>query len=166
MNLNNIKDNVGSNKNRKRIGRGIGSGTGKTSGKGHKGQKARSGVSIKGFEGGQMPIHRRLPKRGFNNINKVSFVEINVNRLDKLIDDKIIDPNKTINNKILMDIGLINSEKSRVKLLANGELKNKINIEISAISSSAKDKVEKVGGSVLIQNNEKLVKKIENKSEV
>lgn len=166
MNLNNIKDNVGSNKNRKRIGRGIGSGTGKTSGKGHKGQKARSGVSIKGFEGGQMPIHRRLPKRGFNNINKVSFVEINVNRLDKLIDEKIIDPNKTINNKILMDIGLINSEKSRVKLLANGELKNKINIEISAISSSAKDKVEKVGGSVLIHNNEKLVKKIENKSEV
>ena len=166
MNLNNIKDNVGSNKNRKRIGRGIGSGTGKTSGKGHKGQKARSGVSIKGFEGGQMPIHRRLPKRGFNNINKVSFVEINVNRLDKLIDEKIIDPNKAINNKILMDIGLINSEKSRVKLLANGELKNKINIEISAISSSAKDKVEKVGGSVLIQNNEKLVKKIENKSEV
>jgi len=166
MNLNNIKDNVGSNKNRKRIGRGIGSGTGKTSGKGHKGQKARSGVSIKGFEGGQMPIHRRLPKRGFNNINKVSFVEINVNRLDKLIDDKIIDPNKTINNKVLMDIGLINSEKSRVKLLANGELKNKINIEISAISSSAKDKVEKVGGSVLIQNNKKLVKKRENKSEV
>ena len=166
MNLNNIKDNVGSNKNRKRIGRGIGSGTGKTSGKGHKGQKARSGVSIKGFEGGQMPIHRRLPKRGFNNINKVSFVEINVNRLDKLIDEKIIDPNKTINNKVLMDIGLISSEKSRVKLLANGELKNKINIEISAISSSAKDKVEKVGGSVLIQNNEKLVKKIENKSEV
>jgi len=166
MNLNNIKDNVGSNKNRKRIGRGIGSGTGKTSGKGHKGQKARSGVSIKGFEGGQMPIHRRLPKRGFNNINKVSFVEINVNRLDKLIDEKIIDPNKTINNKVFMDIGLINSEKSRVKLLANGELKNKINIEISAISSSAKDKVEKVGGSVLIQNNEKLVKKIENKSEV
>jgi len=166
MNLNNIKDNVGSNKNRKRIGRGIGSGTGKTSGKGHKGQKARSGVSIKGFEGGQMPIHRRLPKRGFNNIDKVSFVEINVNRLDKLIDEKIIDTNKTINNKVLMDIGLINSEKSRVKLLANGELKNKINIEISAISSSAKDKVEKVGGSVLIQNNEKLVKKIENKSEV
>jgi len=166
MNLNNIKDNVGSNKNRKRIGRGIGSGTGKTSGKGHKGQKARSGVSIKGFEGGQMPIHRRLPKRGFNNINKVSFVEINVNRLDKLIDEKIIDPNKTINNKVFMDIGLINSEKSRVKLLANGELKNKINIEISAISSSAKDKVEKVGGSVLIKNNEKLSKKIENKSEV
>jgi len=166
MNLNNIKDNVGSNKNRKRIGRGIGSGTGKTSGKGHKGQKARSGVSIKGFEGGQMPIHRRLPKRGFNNINKVSFVEINVNRLDKLIDEKIIDPNKTINNKVFMDIGLINSEKSRVKLLAKGELKNKINIEISAISSSAKDKVEKVGGSVLIQDNEKLVKKIENKSEV
>jgi len=166
MNLNNIKDNVGSNKNRKRIGRGIGSGTGKTSGKGHKGQKARSGVSIKGFEGGQMPIHRRLPKRGFNNINKVSFVEINVNRLDKLIDEKIIDPNKTINNKVLMDIGFIKSEKSRVKLLANGELKNKINIEISAISSSAKDKVEKVGGTVLIQNNEKLVKKIENKSEV
>ena len=94
MKLNEIKDNEGSIKIRKRVGRGIGSGTGKTSGKGHKGQKARSGVSIKGFEGGQMPIHRRLPKRGFTNINRVNFLELNLDKLQKLIDSKIIDPNK------------------------------------------------------------------------
>ena len=88
MKLNEIKDNSGANKNRKRIGRGIGSGIGKTSGKGHKGQKARSGVSIKGFEGGQMPIHRRLPKRGFTNINRIKYTELNLNIIQKLIDTK------------------------------------------------------------------------------
>ena len=94
MKLNSIKDNKGANQERKRIGRGIGSGTGKTSGKGHKGQKARSGVAIKGFEGGQMPIHRRLPKRGFNNINRVPNVELNIEKIEKLIDTKVIDPKK------------------------------------------------------------------------
>ena len=98
MKLNEIKDNVGSTKSRKRVGRGIGSGSGKTSGKGHKGQKSRSGVSIKGFEGGQMPIHRRLPKRGFKNINRINYTELNLDNIQKLIDGKKIDPKK--NNQL------------------------------------------------------------------
>jgi len=157
MKLNSIRDNVGANQERKRIGRGIGSGTGKTSGKGHKGQKARSGVAIKGFEGGQMPIHRRLPKRGFNNINRVPNVELNIEKIDKLIDTKVIDPKKVINHKTLMEIGLVKSENSKLKLLGKGELKNKINIEVTSSSSAAKEIVEKMGGSVLIVNNKKSV---------
>jgi len=157
MKLNNIKDNKDANHERKRIGRGIGSGTGKTSGKGHKGQKARSGVAIKGFEGGQMPIHRRLPKRGFNNINRVPNVELNIEKIEKLIDTKIIDPIKVINHKSLMKIGLIKSENSKIKLLGKGEIKNKINIEVTSSSSAAKEMVEKMGGSVLTVNNKKSV---------
>ena len=157
MKLNTIKDNKGANQERKRIGRGIGSGTGKTSGKGHKGQKARSGVAIKGFEGGQMPIHRRLPKRGFNNINRVPNVELNIEKIDKLIDTKVIDPKKVINHKSLIEIGLLKSENSKLKLLGKGELKNKINIEVTSSSSAAKEIVEKMGGSVLIVNNKKSV---------
>ena len=157
MKLNNIKDNKGANQERKRIGRGIGSGTGKTSGKGHKGQKARSGVAIKGFEGGQMPIHRRLPKRGFNNINRVPNVELNIEKIEKLIDSKVIDPKKVINHKSLMEIGLVKSENSKLKLLGKGEIKNKINIEVTSSSSAAKEMVEKVGGSVLTVNNKKSV---------
>jgi large subunit ribosomal protein L15 len=95
MNLNEIRDNQSAFKERKRIGRGIGSGTGKTSGKGHKGQKARSGVSVKGFEGGQMPIHRRLPKRGFTNINRITFTELNLSKIEEMIAAKKIDPKKT-----------------------------------------------------------------------
>ena len=157
MKLNSIKDNKGANQERKRIGRGIGSGTGKTSGKGHKGQKARSGVAIKGFEGGQMPIHRRLPKRGFNNINRVPNVEINIEKIEKLIETKVIDPKKVINHKSLMEIGLVKSENSKLKLLGKGEIKNKINIEVTSSSSAAKEMVEKMGGSVLIVNNKKSV---------
>jgi large subunit ribosomal protein L15 len=157
MKLNSIKDNIGANQERKRIGRGIGSGTGKTSGKGHKGQKARSGVAIKGFEGGQMPIHRRLPKRGFNNINRVPNVELNFEKIEKLIDTKVIDSKKVINHKSLMEIGLVKSENSKIKLLGKGELKNKINIEVTSSSSAAKEIVEKMGGSVLIVNNKKSV---------
>ncbi len=157
MKLNNIKDNKGANQERKRIGRGIGSGTGKTSGKGHKGQKARSGVAIKGFEGGQMPIHRRLPKRGFNNINRVPNVELNLEKIEKLIDTKVIDPKKVINHKTLMEIGLVKSENCKVKLLGKGEIKNKINIEVTSSSSAAREMVEKMGGSVLTLNNKKSV---------
>jgi large subunit ribosomal protein L15 len=157
MKLNTIKDNKGANQERKRIGRGIGSGTGKTSGKGHKGQKARSGVAIKGFEGGQMPIHRRLPKRGFNNINRVPNLELNIEKIEKLIDTKVIDPKKVINHKSLIEIGLLKSENSKLKLLGKGELKNKINIEVTSSSSAAKEMVEKMGGSVLIVNNKKSV---------
>jgi len=157
MKLNSIRDNIGANQERKRIGRGIGSGTGKTSGKGHKGQKARSGVAIKGFEGGQMPIHRRLPKRGFNNINRVPNVELNIEKIEKLIDTKVIDPKKVINHKTLMEIGLVKSENSKIKLLGKGEIKNKINIEVTSSSSAAKEMVEKIGGSVLTVNNKKSV---------
>ena len=159
MKLTQIKDNVGSPKNRKRIGRGIGSGTGKTSGKGHKGQKARSGVSIKGFEGGQMPIHRRLPKRGFTNINRINYTELNLGRLQKLIDSNKIDPKKIINYKTLLDLGLVKSNKTRIKLLAKGEIKNKIDIEVSAFSNSAKEIIEKAGGSIIVLDNKKIDKK-------
>ena len=157
MKLNSIKDSKGANQEKKRIGRGIGSGTGKTSGKGHKGQKARSGVAIKGFEGGQMPIHRRLPKRGFNNINRVPNVELNIEKIEKLIDTKLIDPKKVINHKSLMEIGLVKSENSKIKLLGKGEIKNKINIEVTSTSSAAKEMVEKMGGSVLTVNNKNSV---------
>ena len=166
MRLNNISDNKGSTKARKRIGRGIGSGTGKTSGKGHKGQKARSGVAIKGFEGGQMPIHRRLPKRGFTNINKVNFVELNLDRLQKLIDNKKIDPNKKINQKTFLDLGLVKSNKVGIKLLAKGDIKHKIDIEVSAVSKSAQENIEKVGGSIMIFDKRKSKSIKEKKSEV
>ena len=155
MNLSEIKDNKNATRNRKRLGRGIGSGTGKTSGKGHKGQKARSGVSIKGFEGGQMPIHRRLPKRGFTNINRKPFVVLNFSRIENLINENKIDPKKIINSQTLLDLGVVKSLKSRIKLLAKGTIKTKINIEVSAASISAKDSVEKVGGSITIIENQK-----------
>ena len=157
MKLNEIKDNLGSTKSRKRIGRGIGSGTGKTSGKGHKGQKSRSGVSIKGFEGGQMPIHRRLPKRGFTNINRIKYTELNLDNIQNLIDGKKIDPKKFISYKILLDLGLVKSKKAKIKLLGKGKINVKIDIEVSAFSQSAKDSVEKIGGSVTILDNKKSI---------
>ena len=166
MNLNVIKDNKYATKNKKRIGRGIGSGTGKTSGKGHKGQKARSGVSIKGFEGGQMPIHRRLPKRGFTNINRVPYVVLNFNRIQSLINDNKIDPKKIIKDQTLFDLGIVKTMKSKIKLLAKGEIKTKINIEVAAASNSAKEIVEKVGGSITIIENNRLVKTPTKKSGV
>ena len=166
MNLNVIKDNKYATKNKKRIGRGIGSGTGKTSGKGHKGQKARSGVSIKGFEGGQMPIHRRLPKRGFTNINRVPYVVLNFNRIQSLISDNKIDPKKIINYQTFFDLGIVKTMKSKIKLLAKGEIKAKINIEVAAASNSAKEIVEKVGGSITIIENNRLVKTPTKKSGV
>ena len=144
MKLNEIKDNTGSTKSRKRIGRGIGSGTGKTSGKGHKGQKSRSGVSIKGFEGGQMPIHRRLPKRGFTNINRINYTELNLDKIQKLIDGKKIDPKKTISYKTLLDLGLVKSKKAKIKLLGKGDIKVKIDIEVSAFSSQQKKILRKL----------------------
>ena len=165
MNLNEIKDNQKATKDRKRIGRGIGSGTGKTSGKGHKGQKARSGVAVKGFEGGQMPIHRRLPKRGFTNINRVSFVELNLDNIEKLIANKKINNQKAINSEYLLELGLIKKITSKVKLLAKGEIKSKINIEVSAVSSKARELVERVGGTVTLLENKTQVVKKEKKSE-
>jgi large subunit ribosomal protein L15 len=165
MNLNEIKDNNKATKDRKRIGRGIGSGTGKTSGKGHKGQKARSGVAVKGFEGGQMPIHRRLPKRGFTNINRVPFVELNLDNIEKLIANKKINNQKAINSEYLLELGLIKKITSKVKLLAKGEIKSKINIEVSAVSSKARELVEKVGGTVTVLEKKKQVVNKDKKSE-
>jgi large subunit ribosomal protein L15 len=165
MNLNEIRDNKNAIKDRKRIGRGIGSGTGKTSGKGHKGQKARSGVAVKGFEGGQMPIHRRLPKRGFTNINRVTFTEINLNKIEEMISTNKIDPKKAINSQYLLELGLIKKINSRVKILAKGIIKNKINIEVSAVSSKAKELIEQVGGSVTLIEKKKPENKKVKKSE-
>jgi large subunit ribosomal protein L15 len=165
MNLNEISDNKNAIKDRKRIGRGIGSGTGKTSGKGHKGQKARSGVAVKGFEGGQMPIHRRLPKRGFTNINRVTFTELNLNKIEEMILTNKIDPKKTINSEVLLELGIIKKITARVKVLAKGAVKNKINIEASAVSSKAKELIEKAGGSVTLIEKEKSENKKVKKSE-
>ena len=157
MKLIEIKDNLGSTKSRKRIGRGIGSGKGKTSGKGHKGQKSRSGVSIKGFEGGQMPIHRRLPKRGFTNINRINYTELNLYSIQKLIDSKKIDPKKLISYSTLLDLGLVKSKNAKIKLLGKGDINVKIDIEVSTFSQSAKDSIEKIGGSVTILDNKKSI---------
>ena len=166
MNLNEIRDNKNAVKDRKRIGRGIGSGTGKTSGKGHKGQKARSGVAVKGFEGGQMPIHRRLPKRGFTNIHRVSFTELNLNKIEEMISAKKIDPKKAINSEALLEIGVIKKISAKVKILAKGTIKSKINIEVSAVSSKAKEAIEQLGGSVTLIEKKATENKKTKKSEV
>lgn len=150
MKLNDIRDNPGARKKRMIVGRGIGSGKGKTCGRGVKGQKARTGVSLRGFEGGQMPLHRRLPKRGFNNIFARELSEINLGRLQKAIDDGKIDAKKTITTAILVDAGIAAKAKDGLKLLGTGEIKAKIQIEVEAASKSAVAAVEKAGGKVAI----------------
>lgn len=154
MKLNELADYPGATKNRKRIGRGIGSGKGKTGGRGVKGQKSRSGVAIKGFEGGQMPIYQRLPKRGFNNIFRKIFVPVNLGRLQEAIDAKKIDAKKTITVDVLIASGLVNGMKDGVRLLATGDLKSKINIEVSGASAAAIAAVEKAGGTVTVITKE------------
>jgi large subunit ribosomal protein L15 len=133
-----------------RVGRGIGSGKGKTSGRGGKGQTARSGVRIKGFEGGQMPLHRRLPKRGFNNVFRVEYAEVNLDRIQQAIDAKAIDAGSAINAEALVKAGVLRRAKAGVRLLGRGEIKAKINIEVHGASKSAVAAVEKAGGSVKI----------------
>src|SRR5689334_3863405 len=150
MKLSDIADNAGSRKKRMRVGRGIGSGKGKTSGRGGKGQTARSGVRIKGFEGGQMPLHRRLPKRGFNNIFRVEFAEINLDRIQQAVDSKLIDVKETVNAVSLVKSGVVRRAKGGIRLLGRGELKAKLNIEVHGASKSAIAAVEKAGGSVKI----------------
>jgi large subunit ribosomal protein L15 len=150
MKLSDIADNAGSRKKRMRVGRGIGSGKGKTSGRGGKGQTARSGVRIKGFEGGQMPLHRRLPKRGFNNIFRVEFAEINLDRLQDAIDAKLIDVKETINAESLVKARVLRRSKAGVRLLGRGEIKAKINIEVHGASKTAVAAIEKAGGTVKI----------------
>lgn len=151
MRLNELKDNPGATRERKRIGRGIGSGKGKTGGRGVKGQKSRTGVAIKGFEGGQMPIHRRLPKRGFNNIFSKDFNEINLGRLQKAVDDKVLKDGDTVTNASLVEAGILRRAKDGLRVLAKGELKAKLTIEAAGASKAAVEAVEKAGGKIDIK---------------
>ena len=148
MKLNEIADNSGSRKKRMRVGRGIGSG--KTGGRGVKGQTARSGVAINGFEGGQMPIYRRLPKRGFNNIFALDLTEVNLDRLQEAIDAKKLDAGATVNAESLVKSGILRRSKDGVRLLGRGELKAKLTVEVHGATKSAIAAVEKAGGSVKI----------------
>lgn len=148
MKLNELRDNEGATHSRKRLGRGIGSGSGKTSGRGVKGQKARSGVAINGFEGGQMPLYRRLPKRGFKNPNAKDFNTVSVGRVQTAIDAKKLDAKEVVNAEALVKAGVIRRIKDGVRLLADGEIKAKISFDIAGASKAAVEKVEKAGGSV------------------
>jgi large subunit ribosomal protein L15 len=150
MRLNQLSDNPGARKARKRRGRGIGSGLGKTSGHGHKGQKARSGVALKGFEGGQMPLHRRLPKRGFKNLFRKDYAELNLGRLQTAIDAGKLDPKSAIDAAALVAAGVITNPRDGVRLLAKGELKAKVNITVAGASKAAAAAVEQAGGSVTV----------------
>ena len=143
------------NKSKIRVGRGIGSGKGKTSGRGVKGQKSRSGVAIKSFEGGQMPLYRRLPKRGFNPIKKSSIAIINLGDLQKLIDGKKINSGEKINIDNLKKLKILRKSISKLKILSNGEFKSKINIEVDYSSKMAKEKIEKLGGQITLKNHSK-----------
>ena len=151
MQLNQLKSD--NKKSKKRIGRGIGSGTGKTSGKGHKGQKARSGVAIKGFEGGQMPIHRRLPKRGFKNMFRTEYVPINLGIIQKLIDENKISAAKPLDIETLLKVGLLKKKNNYIKILAKGEFKSKLKFVGLNFSKTAKIIVEKNGGTFENLNN-------------
>ncbi len=148
MRLNELRDNAGAAKLRTRVGRGIGSGKGKTGGRGVKGQKSRSGVAIKGFEGGQMPLHMRLPKRGFNKPNRKAWAEINLGRLQKAIDEGRLDAKAAIDAAALINAGLVRRELDGIRLLAKGELKAKVEITVAGASKAAVAAVEKAGGKV------------------
>ena len=134
-----------------RVGRGIGSGKGKTSGRGHKGQKSRSGVAIKSYEGGQMPLYRRLPKRGFNPINKKNIAILNLDKIQYFINKKNIKSSDVINSDLLKKLKLINKNSIKLKILGSGEIKDKINIEADLASKSAVEKLEKIGGSIQLK---------------
>ena len=151
--MNILSNNIKIKTSKKRLGRGIGSGKGKTSGRGIKGQKSRSGVAIKSFEGGQMPLYRRLPKRGFNPINKNKIATINLNQLQSFIDNKKINSENQINLEVLHKSKIVNKSFSKIKILANGKLKTKINIEANYSSISAKEKIEKIGGILKIKES-------------
>ena len=151
MKLNELSDNPGARKDRTRVGRGIGSGKGKTGGRGVKGQKSRSGVAIKGFEGGQMPIYRRMPKRGFKNPFRKEFAVVNLGRLQQAIDEKRIDAKKTVDTAALIAAGLVGRRiADGVRILAKGELKTNVTIEVAGASKAAVEAVEKAGGKVVL----------------
>ena len=148
MKLNELRDKEGSTHSKKRLGRGIGSGSGKTAGRGVKGQKARSGVAINGFEGGQMPLYRRLPKRGFKNIFAKKFTVVSLARVQTAINAKKLDAKKTIDVTALIAAGVIRRAKDGVRLLSDGEVKAKLTFDVAGASKAAIEKVEKAGGSV------------------
>jgi large subunit ribosomal protein L15 len=148
MKLNDIRDNDGARKGRIRVGRGIGSGKGKTAGRGQKGQKSRSGVAVKGFEGGQMPLHMRLPKRGFNNVFAKDYAEVNIGLVQKAIDAKKLDAKGTIDHDALKAAGLARGGKDGVRLLGKGELTAKLSFKVAGVSKGAREAVEKAGGSI------------------
>lgn len=150
MNLNQISDNAGATKNRKRVGRGIGSGTGKTASRGVKGQKSRSGVSLVGFEGGQMPLYRRLPKRGFNNIFAKNFAVFNIGDLQKFVDSKKLDAKNAVTEASLREAGVLKGRYDGIRILARGEVKAKLNIEAAGASKAAVAAIEKAGGKITI----------------
>jgi large subunit ribosomal protein L15 len=150
MKLNEISDNPGATKGRMRVGRGIGSGKGKTAGRGVKGQKARAGVAVKGFEGGQMPLHRRLPKRGFWNPFRTHYAAVNLERIQVAVDAGKLEAGATVNAEALVKAGVVRRAKDGIKLLGNGELKAKLAFEVAAASKSAVEAVEKAGGSVTL----------------
>ena len=164
MKLNDIRDNSAATRARRRVGRGIGSGTGKTAGSGHKGQKSRSGVSINGFEGGQMPIHRRLPKRGFKNIFRKRYEIVNIGLIQVAVDEGRLDAKKTIDAAALQAAGLIGKPRDGVRLLGKGEIKAKINVDVTGASASAIASVEKAGGKVNLSQPASVDKKGADKS--
>jgi large subunit ribosomal protein L15 len=148
MKLNEIKDNKGARKSRVRVGRGIGSGVGKTGGRGQKGQKSRSGVSVFGFEGGQMPLHMRIPKRGFNNIFARDYAEVNLGAIQKLVDAKKLDAKATIDHDALKAAGVARGGKDGVRVLGKGEFSAKLTFKVAGVSKGAREAIEKAGGSV------------------
>src|SRR5687768_190679 len=150
MKLNEIRDNEGSTKNRMRVGRGIGSGKGKTGGRGVKGQKARTGVAIKGFEGGQMPLHRRLPKRGFNKPFRKEYCEVSLGRLQQAVDAGKLDTKGTIDVDTLVQAGVLRRARDGVRVLGTGELKAKLTLSVAGATKSAIAAIEKAGGSVTV----------------
>jgi len=170
MNLNDIRDNEGARHRKMRIGRGIGSGKGKTGGRGQKGQKARSGVAIKGFEGGQMPLHMRLPKRGFNNPFGKDYAEVNLGMIQKFIDAKKLDAKGVVDHDALKAAGLARGGKDGVRLLGKGELKTKVSFKVAGASKGAIEAVEKAGGKVEVidrgpsEHEKKLVRRDANKA--
>ena len=148
MRLNQLSDNPGSRKMRMRVGRGIGSGKGKTAGRGGKGQTARTGVAINGFEGGQMPLHMRMPKRGFNNVHRLDYVEVNLGRLQEAIDAGKLEAGASVDGAALVAAGVIRRQRDGIRLLAKGEIKAKLAIKVAGASKAAIAAVEKAGGSV------------------
>ena len=157
MKLNEIRDNKGARKPLMRVARGVGSGKGRTGGRGIKGQKSRTGVAINGFEGGQMSVYRRAPKRGFNNIFRLNFAEINLEKIQKAIDAKVLAADKEIDAVALMEAGLVKQVRDGIKLLGKGEFTAKVTIRVTGATKSAVAAVEKAGGQVIVEPKKKTV---------